>query len=229
MIIGSLNIEKENSLYTISTASTITCGNEHPLCSLLFQSFQCNDKFSLSYSNSISSLYDFIQSNRFTINTATLLLHSMNTQIQFLLEKNIAISFIDLNDVMVIDEQFFYFCNVNKLYTIRSNKTILITDFYNVHNSFLPPEFIPNTNLPFSAYYTSAFYSLAIIILFCLKNSKTRVCDVFTSYPNEEVGYVYQNVSVYQDVLNEYQHTKIYLSLKHCMIKEPKQRRLFLL
>jgi len=87
MIIGSLNIEKENSLYTISTASTITCGNEHPLCSLLFQSFQCNDKFSLSYSNSISSLYDFIQSNRFTINTATLLLQSMNTQIQFLLEK----------------------------------------------------------------------------------------------------------------------------------------------
>jgi len=153
----------------------------------------------------------------------------MNAQIQFLLEKNIAISFIDLNDVMVIDEQFFYFCNVNKLYAIRANKTILITDFYDVNNCFLPPEFIPNTNIPFSTYYTSAFYSLAIIILFCLKNSKTRVCDVFTSYPNKEVGYVYQNVSVYQDVLNEYQHTKIYLSLKHCMIKEPKQRRLFLL
>jgi len=221
MIIGSLDIQKENSIYTMSTISTINGGNEHPLFSLMLQSFDCNDKFNLSYSNSISSLHDFIQSKRFTINTATVLIQSMNTQIQFLLGKNIAISFIDLIDIMVIDEQFFYFCNCNKLYSIHPNRMIHITDFYDLDNHFLPPEFIHNTMIPFSTHSNSAFYSLAIITLFCLQYSKHGTNIMI--HPHTK------RLHMYQDILNEYRHTKIFLTLKMCITDEPQQRRIFTL
>ena len=183
MLIGSFDIQKENAVYVISNLTTCI---EHPFFSRLFQSFEYFAKTSsvvsssasslASYSlcaKSIVSLDQYIESTQFTITSATLFLHSIYYQIQSLLENNIAISFMDLNDIMVIDGDKFYFCNYNKLYNITQNKTILVTDFYDPHNLFLPPEFIDNNMIPFSTHYTSVYYSLAIVIIFCLDNSNT--------------------------------------------------------
>ncbi len=178
MLIGTFDIQKDNAVYVIS--NLITC-IEHPFFSRLFQSFEhfanTSPDVSSSYSlcaKSIVSLDQFIQSTQFNITSATLLLHSIYYQIQCLHENNIAISFMDLNDIMVVDGDKFYFCNYNKLYNITQNKTIMVTDFYDPHNLFLPPEFIHNNMIPFSTHYTSVYYSLAIVILFCLTNSNTR-------------------------------------------------------
>jgi hypothetical protein len=132
---------------------------------------------------------------------------------------------MDLNDIMVIDGDKFYFCNYNKLYNITHHKTILITDFYDPDNLFLPPEFIHNNTIPFSTHYTSVYYSLAIVILFCLANSNTR--------PNSRV---YHNCK--ENLLKEQQlavgrhgrqqHTKLYNTLTQCMIEDPIGRKLFL-
>jgi hypothetical protein len=172
MLIGSIDIQKDNAVYVISNLTTCI---EHPFFSSLFQSFDYfANTSSSSYSlcaKSIVSLDQFIQSTQFNITTATLFLHSIYYQIQNLLENNIAISFMDLNDIMVIDGDKFYFCNHNKLYNITQNKTIMVTDFYDPHNLFLPPEFIHNNMIPFSTHYTSVYYSLAIVIMFCLTNS----------------------------------------------------------
>jgi hypothetical protein len=217
MLIGSFDIQKENAVYVISNLTTCI---EHPFFSRLFQSFEyfANTSSSSSYSlcaKSIVSLDAYIESTQFTITTATLLLQSIYYQIQSLLENNITISFMDLNDIMVIDGDKFYFCNYNKLYNITQNKTILVTDFYDLHNLFLPPEFIHNNMIPFSTHYTSVYYSLAIVILFCLDNSNTR-----------------QHSRVYQKRKDQLavgrQHTKLYNTLTQCMIEDPIGRKLFL-
>ena len=223
MIIGSFDIQKENAVYVISNLTTCI---DNPFFSRLFQSIDyfTNASSVLSSSSyslcakSIVSLDKFIESTQFNITSATLFLHSIYYQIQKLLENNIAISFIDLNDIMVIDGDKFYFCNYNKLYNITQNKTILVTDFYDPNNLFLPPEFIHNNMIPFSTHYTSVYYSLAIVILFCLANSNTR--------PHSRV---YHNCKEQLAVgRHGRQHTKLYNTLTQCMIEDPIGRKLFL-
>ena len=110
----------------------------------------------------------------------------------------------------------FFFCNYHKLYHIK-NQLITVTDFYDLQNPFLPPELIDNNIIPFSTYYTSSFYSLAILILYCLKKTSLD-SDV------ENEGSV--DNSSYQSLLNTYQHTKLYTTLKYCLVEEPIQRSL---
>ena len=168
----------------------------------------------------------YIESTQFTITSATLFLHSIYYQIQNLLEHNIAISFMDLNDIMVIDGDKFYFCNYNKLYNITQHKTILVTDFYDRNNLFLPPEFIHNNMIPFSTHYTSVYYSLAIVILFCLANSNTRSHS--RVYHNCKDLMLAVGQGRQQLLAVGRQHTKLYNTLTQCMIEDPIGRKLFL-
>ena len=241
MIIGSFDIQKENAVYVISNLTTCI---EHPFFSRLFQSFEyfANTSTVSSYSlcaKSIVSLDKFIESTQFNITSATLFLHSIYYQIQNLLENNIAISFMDLNDIMVIDGDKFYFCNYNKLYNITQNKTILVTDFYDPNNLFLPPEFIHNNMIPFSTHYTSVYYSLAIVILFCLANSNTRPHSRVYHNCKENLLKEQQLANVIgqgrhgrqqqeQQLAVGRQHTKLYNTLTQCMIEDPIGRKLFL-
>ena len=240
MIIGSFDIQKENAVYVISNLTTCI---EHPFFYKLFQSFEyfANTSTVSSYSlcaKSIVSLDEYIKSTQFTITSATLFLHSIYYQIQNLLENNIAISFMDLNDIMVIDGDKFYFCNYNKLYNITQNKTILVTDFYDPNNLFLPPEFIHNNMIPFSTHYTSVYYSLAIVILFCLANSNTRPHSCVYHNCKENL-LKEQQLAVGQGrhgrqqeeqllAVGRQQHTKLYNTLTQCMIEDPIGRKLFL-
>jgi len=245
MLIGPLDIQKDNvnNIYIISNLSTC---KEHSMFSILVQSGQqsiqssSNATFTNQYSNlfqlstmnfnttikSIISLNEFSQSTTFTIELATRLLWSMYYQILFLLENNIAISFIDLNDIMVIDSQFFYFCNYEKLYHIKNDKTILVTDFYNVQNPFLPPEFIQNTTIPFSTHYTSSFYSLAIVILYCLHPITTTSTTIHVKTID---SFSHQNMlQTYQQLFTYYHTSKLYNTLKLCMLNNPEHRKLFM-
>ena len=228
MIIGSFNIQKENAVYVISNLTTCI---ENQFFSRLFQSIDyfANTSTVSSYSlcaKSIVSLDKFIESTQFNITSATLFLHSIYYQIQKLLENNIAISFIDLNDIMVIDGDKFYFCNYNKLYNITQNKTILVTDFYDPNNLFLPPEFIHNNMIPFSTHYTSVYYSLAIVILFCLANSNTRPHS--RVYHNCKENLLKEQQLAVGQGRHGRQHTKLYNTLTQCMIEDPIGRKLFL-
>jgi hypothetical protein len=259
MLIGSIDIQKEDAVYIISN---LTMCIDHPYFATLFQSFDYFTKTSLSSSyslcaKSILSLDQFIQSTQFNITTATLLLHSIYYQIQYLLENNIAISFMDLNDIMVVDSDKFYFCNYNKLYNITQNKTILVTDFYDPNNLFLPPEFIHNNTIPFSTNYTSVYYSLAIVILFCLINSNHRSHSSVYHNCKEQLANVKQGIQQQlanvigqgrhgrqqqeqqlavgqgrqqqeQQLAVGRQHTKLYNTLTQCMIEDPIRRKLFL-
>jgi len=226
MILGSLHISTENYIYQINNFTTCC---QQPFFSLMMESFPLKPTYKLPIdqlycSESIVSLPDFIKSknrqtsqnsqncgnNSFPIQLATKLLYSIYSQMQLLFENNIAISFIDFHDIMVIDNSHFFFCNCDKLYPIKKNNHIVITDFYDVRNPFLPPEFLTNIFMPFSTYYTTAYYSLAIVILSCLHG--------------DESGKSASNPSKHSIILQNYQHTKLYQTLLTCLVYEPIER-----
>ena len=224
MIIGSLHISKENYIYQITN---FTKCREHPLFTNMIDLFPIKPTYTIPsdqiYSlDSVVSLAEFIQNKPFTIQNATKLLYSIYYQVQCLLENNIAISFIDLDDIMVIDNTHYYFCNCDKLYTIKKNNRIVITDFYDKSNLFLPPEFQTNTIMPFSTFPTSAYYSLAIVILYCLRGTNITKpgTEPITSDMSLNKSY---NID-HTGILQKYCHTKLYHTLSICLIEDPKKR-----
>lgn len=219
MLIGSLHISTEKYIYQIRNF-TQCC--EHPFFAHMMESFPLKPSYKLPNdqlycSESIIALPEFIKScqNRdndsFTIQHATKLVCSLFSQMHLLFEHNIAISFIDIRDIMVIDSSHFFFCNCDKLYPIKKNNRIVITDFYDARNPFLPPEFRMNIFMPFSISHTSVYYSLAIVILSCL-------CG-------DETGMRASNPSNHSTILQNYQHTKLYQTLLTCLVHEPTERK----
>ena len=190
MIIGSLDIHKKNNIFDIVSINT---SSSHDSFSILLESFQLNHHSYLFTANTIVSLDDFIKNNCFTIELATLFIKSIYNQTQFLSERNLGISFIDISDIMVINNHSFYFCNSNKLFGIHANK-IKINEVYDKNNCFLPPEFIQNDTLPFSTLYSSFFYSLGILTLYCLL--KTNKCDI------KSINQLYDDYVKEKDILN---------------------------
>ncbi len=233
--IGSFSIHQHDTMYSILPDNKYN----HSMYNVLFQSFQSGlpdiTQF-ISNKESIVPLSDMIYDTKsvdvtFNLTMSNVLLKCIYSQILFFLENNIAISFIDINDIMVINGTSFYFCNYRKLYHIK-NRFITITDFYDLQNPFLPPELIDNNFIPFSTYYTSSFYSLAVLILYCLKKTNLGSGMEDKDRENEDrenedrENEDREDNSSYQSLLNMYQHTKIYNTLKYCLVKEPKQRSL---
>jgi hypothetical protein len=104
--------------------------------------------------------------------------------------------------------------------------------------------------IPFSTHYTSVYYSLAIVILFCLANSNTRpnsrvyhnckenllkeqqlAVGRHGRQQQEQLLAVGRHGRQQQEQLlavGRQQHTKLYNTLTQCMVEDPIGRKLFL-
>ena len=203
MFIGSIEIQNnEKNNYTILDDVNI-------YHNLLLNSFDLPYKTKF-YAQNVSSLEDFIKTNNFSIYTANKMLISIYNQLSVILSHNLSISFIDIDDIIVIDSHQFFFCNVNKIFPII-DKTIKMDNIYDIHNRFLPPEFKTNTSIPFICNENSFIYSLALITLYSLKQTN----NVFSLCSNDEV-------------LDYYKSTKLYSILKLCLSDKP-QNRIFII
>jgi len=203
MFIGSIEIQNnEKNNYTILDDVNI-------YHNLLLNSFDLPYKTKF-YAQNVSSLEDFIKTNNFSIYTANKMLISIYNQLSVILSHNLSISFIDIDDIIVIDSHQFFFCNVNKIFPII-DKTIKMDNIYDIHNRFLPPEFKTNTSIPFICNENSFIYSLALITLYSLKQTN----NLFSLCSNDQV-------------LNYYKSTKLYSILKLCLSDKP-QNRIFII
>lgn len=229
MIIGSLELEYHTSDNNNINNIVKIVSSEHSLFRMLFPNnhpLLLFDSHSF-YADYVSSLSDFIQSNTFSILMATKLLKTMYTHIQHLENNGYAISYIDLHDIMVIQNNHahvsgdsssddhstvltFLFSNYNKLYELKNGR-LFVNDFYNRNDTLLPPEFINNETIPFYCHKSSSYYSLARIILYCFKQSIPR----FSSYS-------------FTEILNYYKDTKLYFTLKYCLNDDPDKREFVL-
>ena len=139
---------------------------------------------------SLSSLKEYMKQVNFNNVTTNNLLRSLYQQLDFFRERKYSISFMDISDIMVINNDKFLFCNADKLLDIKNEK-ILITQIYDKTNIFLPPEFITNDTIPFSVDYSSFYYSLGIMVLHCLQQKDKKL------YSFEEILDYYKEYNFY--------------------------------
>ena len=183
MLVGSLDIYQKNNKYYIDNV------NQDDIFLMLIDSFQLDgNDFSTIFS--LSSLKEYMKQVNFNNVTTNNLLRSLYQQLDFFRERNYSISFMDVSDIMVINNDKFLFCNADKLLDIKNGK-ILITQIYDKTNIFLPPEFITNDTIPFSVDYSSFYYSLGIMVLHCLQQKDKKL------YSFEEILDCYKEYNFY--------------------------------
>ena len=183
MLVGSLDIYQKNNKYYIDNV------NQDDIFLMLIDSFQLDgNDFSTIFS--LSSLKEYMKQVNFNNVTTNNLLRSLYQQLDFFRERNYSISFMDVSDIMVINNDKFLFSNADKLLDIKNGK-ILITQIYDKTNIFLPPEFITNDTIPFSVDYSSFYYSLGIMVLHCLQQKDKKL------YSFEEILDYYKEYNFY--------------------------------
>ena len=153
-----------------------------------------------------------------------------------LLESGHSISYIDLEDILVIitdvgEEPLFFFSNYDKIYKVdaikNSDDSIRVIHFYDHDNFVLPPELVENTTIPFICHKSDWLYSLACVVLCCFNPGKIE--DMWNGTYSSDVGSsVHDKHEYIMKLLSEYTGTKMYYTLLYCLSKEPCNREFIL-
>jgi len=146
---------------------------------------------------SLISLDEYIKTNFLSENYLHKFIYDLGSQILFLKENNIGISYFSLSDIVIINDNHFLFINPSKLF--KKGKEFKEGKEFNGQESlinFIPPELEEKNNLSsVSLTYSSAYYSLAKLIL-----------------------------HVFDFVLENLDYTSIYFFLKRCLEIDPLKR-----
>jgi len=114
---------------------------------------------------SIQSLDLYIKTKFLNDDYLQKFIYDLGSQILFLQENNIRISYFTLSDIVIINDTHFLFINPNKLF--KKNNIPFITKESNISSmDFIPPELLEKKNINISSLpYSGAYYSLAKLIL----------------------------------------------------------------
>ena len=146
------------------------------------------------FAESLQSLRQYLEQQRDrSVQDCIKMIYDLGSQILFLERKGEGILFFDLDDIIVLNDNFFLFVNASKLMPIHDER-LSIRSLYDI-SSFIAPELKEISHLPASVPISVAYYSLALLIIYCL------------------------NIDI--EILK---YSKIYAFLKRCMATDPAER-----
>ena len=123
------------------------------------------------YADKIEKLSDFIGTdktiNKFDYNLVIYLMHCLSKQQLFL--ESIGYSFytLCLNDIIVIDDKYFFCIEQKLIMPIDKNKMLT---FYKppLNSHFNSPELLAMNSIPFKTSYKTIYYSFGALAIYCL-------------------------------------------------------------
>ena len=130
------------------------------------------EKIKILFSISLEELLKK-QGGRLHVNQCEQLMTDIHQQFIKLNKHNMSIAYFDIDDIVIIENKY-YFINDKKILTISSNH-LTIKKLYNTESLFLPYEMGNeqlSIQLPLKVHINSYIYSLALLTLFCLFNTK---------------------------------------------------------
>jgi len=149
--------------------------------------------------------------NRMSERECAKLIYNISSQIQYLEENNYILYSYNLNDVLVINENTFIVANAQYILPLESETQSIV--FYSpiIKPFFSNPELLELTNLPSSIHYKSSYYSLGVLVAFCILNKNLIQNGPVTDKELEII-------------LNPIKYSKVYWFIKRCLNKRYEQR-----
>jgi hypothetical protein len=155
----------------------------------------------------------YISNRKLEIKQCIKMIDELTKQMAYLKSMDYGFYGFGVNDILVVDN-LFLFCSTQYLIPLQNDNFIFIEPISNPY--FSSPEIIGITTLPSEINYKCCYYSLGVLVVFCLLNNYLLVGNELKS--TEEI----------ECILMPFLNTKIYWFIKRCL--EPKvEKRILLL
>lgn len=155
----------------------------------------------------------YIVKRKLEIKQCIKMIDELTKQMAYLKSMDYGFYGFGVNDILVVDN-LFLFCSTQYLIPLQNDNFIFIEPISNPY--FSSPEIIGITTLPSEINYKCCYYSLGVLVVFCLLNNYLLVGNELKS--TEEI----------ECILIPFLNTKIYWFIKRCL--EPKvEKRILLL
>ena len=177
-----------------------------------FEDHRTNSIFFTAETVQTLTEYLLSKNKKMTERECAKLIYNLTSQIKYLEENKYVLYGYNLDDILVIDEDIFIVANSNYILPLNvENNTIT---FYSPNNKpfFINKELITLTKLPSSIHYKSSYYSLGVLVTFCLTNKNIL-----------ENGLCINDINI-ETILRPIYYSKIYWFLKRCLNKNYDQR-----
>ena len=157
---------------------------------------------------SVRTLKQFLSNSHSVMdyNIATKLTLDLVRQILYLEENGKTFSYLDPQDIIVLNNDIFLILNRGNLYDIENNK-IVINKPYDI-SAFMSPNVKTNQVLPLKVHFTEVYYSIGVILVFCLFNVNVE-----------------ERTDI-RNLLGPIYATRLYWFINKCLIREPHKRKL---
>ena len=155
----------------------------------------------------------YISNRKLEIKQCIKMIDELTKQMAYLKSMDYGFYGFGVNDILVVDN-LFLFCSTQYLIPHQNDNFIFIEPISNPY--FSSPEIIGITTLPSEINYKCCYYSLGVLVVFCLLNNYLLVGNELKSTKEIEC------------ILIPFLNTKIYWFIKRCL--EPKvEKRILLL
>jgi len=147
------------------------------------------------------------------------MIYTVTKQIEYLEQNGLVFYGFDLDDILIVNENIFIVLGTRYLLPIEpidnDNKNMYIK-MYNIPNTpyFSNPELLQLRKLPSYLNSKIGYYSLGVLIVFCLLKQYLLV------------GNEIKNKKEIEDILSPINDTKMYSFLKRCLNVDPEKRLL---
>jgi len=152
--------------------------------------------------------------NKMGLNQCIKMIDELTKQISYLKTINYGFYGFDINDILVIDG-IFLFCNTQYLFPLYKDNFLFIEPLSQPY--FSSPEIIKLTILPTEINNKCSYYSLGVLVVFCLLNNYLLVSNELKT--PEEI----------ENIMKPIFNTKIYWFLKRCLEPNLEKRVLLLI
>ena len=113
--------------------------------------------------------------NKLTYNLTVLLAHHLKLFIELAEHDKKTLTYLDLDDIVVVDEKTFLFVNYSKLLPLSENNTIKVFEPIDKKVIFPSPEMQKVKELPSVIDSRSVYFSLGLLVVFCLFGEKIAI------------------------------------------------------
>jgi hypothetical protein len=167
-------------------------------------------KFTIK-ADTITSLKDLLKKykNKLPYDLCMELLYNIGNQLQTLERFYLGVPYIDLDDIVVVNEKTFLFLNSGKIIDIKSQELEINEPMKK--SAFFSPELIKISKIPAAISFKSSFYSLGSLIVFCFYNK----------FLNNSIDIKSQIKSL--------TNTKLYWALQRLLQEQPSNRFYFII
>lgn len=120
-------------------------------------------------SNYGMTLDNYIKNNVFKYNDALNFVSCIGMLLASLVPYQKSFLFLSLEDITVINNNWYIINNTDKLVSIIDDDNIILDTFIETKEKKIPPEIKNISTLPFITNVSSIYYSIALLTIYCMK------------------------------------------------------------